>query len=173
MRYTVAIWLSNEYLGIRTGRATPTLLDSIRVDSYGSKVPINQVASVNIEDARTLRIAPWDTSQIQAIEQAIAKADLGVSASVDEKGLRVSFPELTAERRGVLQKLIKDKLEHARISMRGARDETWGDIQKKEKEKEISEDEKFRFKDEMQKLVDEGNATLDDIAKRKEEEIMN
>jgi ribosome recycling factor len=166
-------WLSNEYLGIRTGRATPTLLDSIRVESYGSKMPINQLASVNIEDARTLRISPWDASQVQAIEQAIAKADLGVSASVDEKGLRVSFPELTAERRGMLQKIVKDKLEHARISMRGARDEAWSDIQKNEKDKEISEDEKFRYKDEMQKLINEGNTALDDIAKRKEEEILN
>jgi ribosome recycling factor len=165
-------WLSSEYLGVRTGRATPALLDFIRVDSYGSKMPINQLASVNIEDAQTLRISPWDTSQIQAIEQAISKADVGVSAVVDEKGLRISFPLLTAERRTLLQKLVKDKLEHARISMRGARDEVWNDIQKQEKDKEISEDEKFKYKDEMQKLVDEGNTALDTLADRKSDELM-
>jgi len=166
-------WLKKEFLGVRTGRATPALLDSVRVDSYGSQLPVNQMAGVTVEDARTLCLTPWDTSAIKEIEKAITVANLGVSVAVDEKGVRVIFPELTSERREQLQKLIKEKLEHARISLRSARDETWADIQKKEKDKEIGEDDKFRFKEEMEKLVTEGNKQLDEVAERKEKEILN
>lgn len=166
-------WLQKEYLGIRTGRATPALLDGILVDSYGSKLPINQVATVGVEDARTLRISPWDASQVKAIEKAIVDANLGISVSTDTLGSRVSFPELTAERRGVLIKLLKDKLEDARISLRSERDKVWSDIQKKEKDGEISEDEKFIYKEEMQKIVDEGTKKLEETASKKEVEIQS
>lgn len=165
--------LKKEFLGIRTGRATPALLDSIMVNSYGVKTPINQTAGVNIEDARTLRISPYDISQIVEIEKAITNSNLGVSMSIDDKGLRVFFPELTSEVRERLVKLVKEKLENAKISIRGERDEVWSDIQKKEKEKEISEDEKFRLKDEMQKIVDKESVELDSIADKKEKEILN
>lgn len=166
-------YLKEEFLGIRTGRATPALLDSIMVNSYGVKTPINQTAGINIEDARTLRISPYDTSQIIEIEKAITNSNLGVSISVDEKGIRVFFPELTSEVREKLVKLVKEKLENAKISLRGERDEVWSDIQIKEKEKEISEDEKFRLKDEMQKIVDKENSGLDTMADKKEKEILN
>lgn len=167
----VETWLQQEFFGIRTGRATPALLDNIRVEAYGSQMPLNQVASVGVEDARTLRIAPYDATLAKDIERAISQSDLGVSVGADERGVRVSFPELTSERRAQLIKLVKDKLEDARISVKKVREEVWDDIQKKEKAKEMAEDEKFRAKDEMQKIVDEANRRLDEMAERKEKEI--
>src|SRR3989344_4120951 len=99
-------WLVKEYQGIRTGRATPALLDSVMVESYGSKLPVNQVAAVTTEDARTLRVSPWDAAQVKQIEKAIISSNLGLSVAVDERGLRVMFPELTAERRTSLIKIL-------------------------------------------------------------------
>ena len=157
--------------GIRTGRATPTLLDGVQVEAYGARMPISQVASLSTEDARTLRITPWDASQTKEIERAITLANLGVSSAVDDKGLRVFFPELTSERREQLLKISKQKLEEARVALRGERDKVWSDIQAKEKDGKLSEDEKFRAKDEMQKLIDEGNKKLEELAERKEKEI--
>jgi ribosome recycling factor len=166
-------WLKKEYQGIRTGRATPTLLDSIQIESYGSRLSLKQVGAISVEDARTLRISPWDATQVKAIEKAVTDANLGVGVSADEKGVRVTFPELTSERREALIKLSKDRLEHARVSLRNERDAVWNDIQKKEKNGEMSEDDKFRFKEDMQKMVDAGNEKLDALLKRKEEEIKN
>src|SRR3989338_1176912 len=164
-------WLVKEMSGIRTGRATPPLLDGVQVEAYGARMPISQVASLSTEDARTLRITPWDASQVKEIERAITLANLGVSSAVDDKGLRVFFPELTSERREQLLKISKQKLEEARVALRGERDKVWSDIQAKEKDGKLSEDEKFRAKDEMQKLVDEGNKKLEELAERKEKEI--
>ena len=103
----VIAWLQKEFVGVRTGQATPALLDSVKVESYGTYMPIQQLGSVGIEDARTLRIVPWDNSQVPAIERSIRDADLGVSVSSDSSGLRVSFPDLTAERRTQLVKIAK------------------------------------------------------------------
>jgi ribosome recycling factor len=164
-------WLKREFTGIRTGRAAPAILDNIRVDSYGSKLPLNQVGNISIEDARTIRISPWDSSMIKEVEKAISAANLGISAAVDDKGIRVSFPELTSERRESLMKLAKNKLEEARITLRGLRDEIWNDIQKKEKDGEMSEDDKFRGKEEMQKAIDAGNKNFEALLKKKESEI--
>lgn len=161
----------SELASIRTGRAAPALLDSIRVDSYGSKVPLNQVGNISAEDARTLRVSPWERDAINQIEQAIRDADLGVSLSSDDRGVRVSFPELTSERRQQLIKLTHSKLEEARISLRRHREDTWGDIQKLQKDGEMSEDDKFASKDEMEKIIKEGNKTLEDMAKKKDEEL--
>lgn len=166
-------WLKKEFQGIRTGRATPALLDSIQVESYGARVPLNQVGNVGVEDARTLRVSIWNAEQIKSVEKAITDANLGVGVSSDEKGVRVTFPELTSERRETLIKLSKDKLEEARVSLRNERDNIWNDIQKQEKGGDISEDEKFLHKDEMQKLIDEGNKALDELGRKKEEEIKN
>lgn len=167
----ISEWLKGELSTIRTGRATATLLDGVKVDSYGSQMQMNQVATIISEDARTLRITPYDNSQIQAIEKAINDEDLGISVNVDEKGLRVIFPELTAERRDILVKQVGKKLEEARISIRKERDDVWGDIQDQEKSGDISEDEKFRAKEEMQKFIDETQTKMDGVAKAKEEEI--
>lgn len=164
-------WLKKEYRGIRTGRAAPALLDGIMVESYGVRTPLNQVGSVSVEDARTLRVTLWSADQIKNTEKAVTDANLGVGVSADEKGIRVTFPELTEERRGTLLKLAKDKLEEARVSLRGERDVVWNTLQKKEKEGEISTDDKFRYKNEMQKIIDEGNSALEELNKKKEQEI--
>lgn len=164
-------WLVQEYSTIRTGQATPALLDTIKVDNYGSMMPINQVGSVGVEDARTLRVTPWDAGQIGAIETAVSEADLGVSVATDSAGLRVIFPELTSERRVQLLKLAKQKLEDARVSIRKARDEAKKDLDRQQKDGEISEDDLFNEMEKVQKLVEESNKQLDDLYQQKEVEI--
>jgi ribosome recycling factor len=166
-------WLKKEQSQIRTGRATPALLDSVVVEAYGSKSPLNQIGSISNEDPRTLRISVWDQSLIKGVEKAILVANLGVSAAVDDKGVRVSFPELTSDRRQTIIKAAKEKLEDARISLRKQRQETLDDIEKKEKEGGMSEDEKRRFREETEKLIKEANKNLDDLHERKEKEIMS
>jgi ribosome recycling factor len=124
-----------------------------------------------MEDARTLRVAPWDKSQIKAIEAAIQKANLGLSVTSDDGGLRVIFPELTGERRAQIIKLLGQKLEDARISLRKEREIVIDDFKKQEKDGEMSEDEHFKGKEELQKLVDEANRKFDELAANKEKEI--
>lgn len=167
----VTNWLSKEFASVRTGRAAPSLLDGVEVLSYGSKASLREVASISVEDAKTLRIVPWDATQMKEVEKAITLADLGLSVTVDDKGLRVIFPDLTAERRQSLLKIAGQKQEEAKISLRKERDRVWSDIQAKEKEGTITEDEKFRFKDEMQKIVDDASKKFDEMALRKETEI--
>lgn len=164
-------WLKKEYNGIRTGRASPSLLDGVMVESYGARVPLSQVGSITAEDARMLRIVPWDMGQVKEIEKAITAMNLGVSPVVDDKGVRVAFPELTADRRVSLMKIAKQKLEEARVSLRAEREKAWSDIQAKEKNDEITEDDKFRLKKEMEKIIEEGNGKLDEVFARKEKEI--
>ena len=166
-------WLGREYAGLHTGRAMPAILDGVTVESYGQMLPVKNLASVSGEDPKTLRVTPWDKSQIKAIEKAITVANLGLSVTADEQGLRVIFPQLTTERRTQMVKLAKDKLEDARIKIRGAREAVWNEVQKNEREGKIPEDEKFRAKDELQKIVDGGNKKLEEIFNKKEHEIMN
>ena len=166
-------WLQKEYSGIRTGQASPSLLDSVKVDNYGTMTPLNQIGTVGVEDARTLRISVWDVSQIPTIEQSLRDADLGVSVSTDSAGVRVIFPELTAERREQLMKLAKSKLEDARIRVRSARDESMKVIDKDEKSGDLSEDEKFEKKDIVQTAVDGINKDLESLFDNKEQELSN
>ncbi|PJE74077.1 MAG: ribosome recycling factor [Candidatus Taylorbacteria bacterium CG10_big_fil_rev_8_21_14_0_10_41_48] len=166
-------WLTKEFGQIRSSRANPAVLDGVRVESYGADSPINQVASVTNEDPRTIRITPWDASLIKVIEKAIVVANLGVSVAVDDKGVRVSFPELTGDRRVEIVKIAKEKFEQSRIQIRKHRDETNTDIDKKEEEGGMGEDEKFRFKAEMQKIVDESNKKLQAMMDKKEKEILS
>ncbi|MEK7068474.1 MAG: ribosome recycling factor [Patescibacteria group bacterium] len=161
-----------ELAGVRTGRAAPAILDAVMVESYGTRMPISQVASVSVDDPRSLRIAPYDASLAKEIEKAITAANLGLSVGSDERGVRVSFPELTQERRAQMQKLAKEKVEESRASLRKSRDEVWSDIQKREKEGTMTEDDKFRAKDEMQKRVDAANGQFDEQLERKEKEII-
>lgn len=165
-------WLKEELSGIRTGRATPGLIEKVHVEVYGVRQPIKQIASISIEDAKTLRIAPWDKGQIGPIQNAIEKENLGVSCAPDDAGLRVIFPMMTEENRKKMAKLIGEKLEEARVSLRKEREKIWEDIQEKEKNSEISKDDKFRFKDDLQKFVDEYNKELADLALKKEKEIL-
>lgn len=165
--------LTKELGAVRTGRAASSILDVVQVESYGVRVPINNVATIGVEDARTLRIKPFDPSMGKEIEKEITNANLGLSISADEGGLRIIFPELTGERRVMLVKLAKEKVEEAKIALRQARDDVWSDIQKQERDGDMSEDDKFRNKDEMQKRVDAANKTFDDAFVRKEQEITN
>jgi ribosome recycling factor len=171
-RFTEVIeWLEKEFSGIRTGQATPALLDGVRVEAYGSYLPLNQVGSVGIEDARTLRISPWDQTQVKAVEKAITDADLGLSLVTDSAGVRVIFPELTGERRQQLVKLAKGKLEDARVSVRAIRDEAMKAIDAAEKAGDMSQDDKFTAKEEVQKIVDATNRALEAHFAQKETEI--
>ncbi len=166
-------WLTKEFSAIRTGRATPAFLDMVHVESYGARVSLNQVGSVGNEDARTLRVSLWDTGQIKHVEKAIMDANLGVSVMSDDKGIRVIFPELSSERRVQLMKLAKAKLEDARVAIRKARDEAMKDIDAKEKEGDMGEDEKFALKEAVQKRIDTANKNFDELLSRKETEIEN
>jgi ribosome recycling factor len=166
-------WLKKEFSSIRTGRATPNILDGVFVESYGSKMPISQIGSISIEGARSLRISPWDMSQAKSVEKAIMVSNLGLSVAVDDKGLRVTFPELTTESRNSFVKMAKQKLEESRVKLRTERERAWDDIQAKEKEGGMGEDEKFRLKAEMQKIVDETNLKLEALILAKEKEIMS
>jgi ribosome recycling factor len=164
-------WLKNEFSGIRTGQASPGLLDRVKVESYGSTVPLNQVGTVGVEDARTLRISVWDASQIAGVEESIRNANLGVSLVTDSSGLRVIFPELTSERRVQLNKLAKTKLEEARIAVRSARDEAMKQIEKDGKSGDLSEDEVFDKKEEVQNQIDDINRDLEQLFTQKESEL--
>lgn len=167
----VAEWLKSEYLSLHTGRATPAVLDKVQIDSYGSKQSISHVANIIIEDARNLIVVPWDKGLTQEIEKAIMVSSLGLSTAVSDSGVRVSFPELTVERKQFLIKVIKDKLEDARVSVRKEREKIWEDIQEKQKTNEVTEDDKFRLKEELQKMVDEANKVIEEMAERKEKDI--
>jgi len=160
-------WLSKEYASVHTGRATPMILDSIMVESYGSFMSIKNVASISIEDAKTLRISPWDKNQIKGIEASITNANLGLSVVSDSDGVRAIFPMLTTENRSKLVKILKEKLEDARISVRLERQS------ENEKTDELSEDDLKRAKDGIQKAVDESNRNLEAIFSKKEIEVMN
>ena len=164
-------FLQKEFVAIRTGQATPALLDSIKVESYGTYMPIVQVGSIGVEDARTLRIATWDATQIPAIERAIRDSDLGVSVSSDSAGLRVIFPDLTAERRQQIVKIAKAKLEDARVAVRAVRDDAMKGIENALKAGDISEDDKHSEREKVQKTVDLTNRTLEAVFEKKEVEI--
>lgn len=165
-------WLMNEYRSIQTGRATPQVLDLVHIDLYGARTPIAHTGSINIEDPRTLRVAPWDKTVIGQMEKAINDADLGLSVSSDDQGLRVHFPALTTETRQKLVKLLKERLEDARIRVRGLREDVNKDIDAREKAGEYGEDDRMRYREDMQELVDDANAELEALFAKKEKEVM-
>lgn len=164
-------WLKKENQSIRTGQATPAVLDGVKIDAYGAMTPLNQVATVAREGAKSLLVAPYDKSQVKQIEKALIDANLGLSIVGTDTGVRVIFPDLTAERREMLVKLAKEKLEDARVSVRKERDNRWHTIQEAEKVGDISEDDKFRQKEEMEKQVKEYNAKLEELFEAKQREI--
>lgn len=166
-------WLKKETASLRTGRATPALVENIMVDSYGTRTPIKHAASITAEDARTIRITPWDASLLKNIEHSISISTLGVQPIADKQSIRITLPELTEERRKSLIKLLNEKLEEARVSLRLKREEEWKDIQEKERRGEISEDDKFRSKDELQKIIEKISDEMEGIAKNKEREILS
>ena len=166
-------WLKREFQQIRTGQATPAVLDSVKVEVYGAPMALKEVASVVIEGARTLRVAPWDKSQVKDIEKAITVANLGLSVVADDQGLRVNFPELTADRRKEIAKMAKDKLEEAKKQIRAHREAIIKDLTAREKAGGFGKDDIFRLKNETQKLVDEAVKKLDAMYEKKEKEVLN
>ncbi len=160
-------WLSREYTSIHTGIATPMALDRIMVDSYGSKMPIKNIAQISIEDSKTLRVVPWDKSQIKEIEKAMMSSNSGLSVAPDSDGLRIIFPMLTTENKSDLVKILKEKLEDSRITVRKERQNEIDKIS------DLTEDEIKRAKEYIQKTVDEVNKNLEEILNKKEKEIMN
>ncbi|MDF2815215.1 MAG: ribosome recycling factor [Paenibacillus sp.] len=163
--------LKKELSSLRAGRATPSLLDRVQVEYYGSMTPVNQLANINTPDSRTLLIQPWDKSSLSAIEKSILKSDLGLTPSNDGLTIRLSIPPLTEERRGDLVKMTKKYGEEAKVAIRNIRRDANDDIKKLEKNG-ISEDESRRHQDDVQKTTDKYIAEVDKVLVSKEKEIM-
>ena len=164
--------LIREFSEVRTGRASPALVEGLHIDYYGTPTLLKQLASISASDAHLLVIQPWDISAIAEIEKAILKSNLGVNPSNDGKLIRISFPQLSKERRQELAKEIHKMAENARISLRTIRRDSKESIEKLEKDKVISEDDKFRGVDELQKSVDKSIAKIDELLKNKEKEVL-
>lgn len=164
--------LQDDLLSIRTGRASPALVEKLPVEYYGTMTSLNQMASIAVPEPRLLVIRPWDPSALADIERAILKSDLGLTPMNDGKLIRLSIPRLTEERRRELVKVVSRRVEEGRIAVRNLRRDALQDLREFEKEKMISEDEFFRGKDELQELTDEFIEKIDEIGKRKEAEVM-
>ncbi len=164
--------LKREFGSLRAGRATPSLLDKVMVDYYGTPTPVNQVAKVSVPEPRMIMITPWDKSQMHDIEKAIMKSDLGLSPNSDGTAIRLSIPQLTQERRQVLVKTVGKKAEEAKVAIRNIRRDGNDAIKKLEKAKEITEDESKKGQESVQKLVDKYIKTVDTLREAKEKEIM-
>jgi ribosome recycling factor len=157
---------------LRTGRANPGMLEGITVEVYGARTPINGVASINVQDAQSLVIAPWDKNNVKEVEKALVEANLGVGVINEGDKVRITVPRMTEENRRELVKKLNEKTEHSRISFRQVRDEIKGTIEAAEKNKEISEDDKFRFMKELDEEVVKKNDELKVLRDKKEQDIM-
>ena len=164
--------LNSNFNKIRTGRAHPSILDAVTVDYYGSQVPLTQVASVNVEDARTLSIAPWEQGMVQKIEKAIMTSDLGLNPASAGNVIRVPMPMLTEETRKVYIKQARSEAENARVAVRNVRRDANGDFKSLLKEKDITEDDQRQGEDEVQKLTDKYIAEVDKALAAKEQDLM-
>ena len=165
-------YLKTELSALQVGRATPSLIENLTVDCYGQQLPIKQLGAIQAPEPRLIIIRPWDKEIITQIAQAIKQSSLGIIPMMDEDSIRLSIPPLSEERRRELVKILQEKVEECRISIRRQREDVWREIQDLEKAKEISEDDKFKAKDEIQKVVDEYNKKIEELKKKKEEEIM-
>jgi ribosome recycling factor len=164
--------MRREFSSVRTGKASPALLDTVRVDAYGAKTPLNQVASVNTPEPRLIVVQPWDKSLIGNIEKAIQAADLGLNPSNDGNVIRVPIPALNEERRRDMVRLLHKLAEEGRISVRHARQEANKEVKRLEADHDISEDEARRQLAEVQQVTDEYIEKIDNLMKSKEAEIM-
>lgn len=164
--------LKREFGSLRAGRATPSLLDKVMVDYYGTPTPVNQVAKVSVPEPRMIMIQPWEKGLMHDIEKAIMKSDLGLSPNSDGTAIRLSIPQLTQERRQELVKTVGKKAEEAKVAIRNIRRDGNDAIKKLEKEKEITEDESKKGQESVQKLVDRYIKNVDVLKEAKEKEIM-
>jgi ribosome recycling factor len=171
MKKTVAN-LKDEFASLRTGRASAGLFDKIRVDCYGDKSPLNQVANISIPEARLIVIQPWDKGLIGEIEKAIRSSELSLNPSNDGKVIRIAIPPLTEERRKELAKLAKNQTEQSRVAVRNIRRDGNDELKKALKDKELTEDEESRTSEELQKLTDSYIKQIDRILEEKEKEIL-
>jgi ribosome recycling factor len=161
-----------ELTTMRTGRASLSMLDSIRVDYYGTPTPVNQVATVQVVDARLITVKPWEKSMLAVIDKAIRASDLGINPVSDSELCRLPIPPLTQERRKELAKVVNKQTEEARVAVRSARRDAMDLVKEAEKDKDITEDERKTGEKRIQELTDKYIAMIDDIAKAKEKEIM-
>lgn len=166
------VYLKNEYLTLRAGRANPHILDKIAVDYYGVMTPINQMANISVPEARMLVVSVWDQSQLRNVSKAIMQADLGVNPMDDGKVIRIVFPMLTEERRKEIVKSVKTLAENAKISLRSTRRDCLDIFKQMKKDGEISEDDLSGIEKDVQKLVDTFNTQIDEVCAVKEKEIM-
>ena len=164
--------LKKEFVRLRTGRATPALLDGIKVNCYESQMPIDQVASISVPESRLITIKPWDQSVIKEIEKSILKSELGLTPMNDGKIIRISIPPLTEERRKELAKMAKKMAEEGKIAVRNHRRDANDLFKEMKNEKEMSEDEMFKAQDEVQKITDDFIARIDSVTADKEKEIL-
>jgi ribosome recycling factor len=164
--------LENDLLNIRTGRASPVLVERLQIEYYGTNVPLNQLATISVPEPRLLVIRPYDPSSLPQIEKAILKSDLGLTPANDGKVIRLSVPRLTEERRLELVKMVQKRVEEARVSVRNCRRDGLQDLRDLEKEKLASEDEYYRAKEKMQELTDKHVEEIDEIGVAKENQIM-
>jgi ribosome recycling factor len=164
--------LQKDFVKLRTGRASTALVDSIQVDYYGSNVPVSQVANVTTPDARTIQIAPWETSTIGAIEKSIMAANIGLTPQNDGKLIRISIPALTEERRKEIVKSVKKMGEEAKVAIRNQRREANDLIKKNEKDKKFTEDESKKLQEQVQKKTDLKIAEVDKVIEAKEKEVL-
>ena len=164
--------LKRELSTIRTGRATPALIENVAVDYYGVSTPLNQIASISAPDARAIMVQPWDKQALQEIEKSLIKSDMGFNPSNDGNNITVPVPPLNTERRQDMVKLLKRKIEDGKVSIRNVRRDGQDRLRKKEKDKDISQDESRRAQDQLQKATDGHTKTVDQVAAAKEAEIM-
>lgn len=164
--------VSKAFARIRTGRAHPSILDDVRVEYYGQETPLQQVANVNVEDARTLSISPWEKSMVPVIEKAIMKSDLGLNPSTSGEVVRVPLPALTEDSRKEYVRHARNEAENGRVAVHNVRRDVNSDIKELLKEKEITEDDERRANDEIQKITDKYTAQIDEMLKSKESDLM-
>lgn len=164
--------LRRELNGVRTGRAHPSLIETLPVDYYGAITPLNQLGSINAPEARMLTIQAWDKGAVKAIEKAIQSSDLGLNPAIDGQTIRLSIPPLTEQRRKELVKVVNNKAEEARVAVRNVRRHANDELRKAEKEGDLSKDDLKRSEDELQKVTDRHVALVDVEAKKKEGELL-
>ena len=164
--------MTAEFKGIRSGRATPALVENIRVEYYGAPTPLKQIATISIPEARLIIIKPYDATSLGTIEKSILKSDIGITPANDGKLIRLAVPHLSEERRKQLTKVSKDTSEKAKIAVRNIRRDALHQVDEEEKKKTLTEDDKFRLKDELQKLTEKYEKQIDDLLVKKNKEIM-
>jgi ribosome recycling factor len=164
--------LQRDYGNIRTGRASPSLLDRIQVDYYGTPTPVNNLATISVPEPRLIVVQPWDRTALPSIEKAIQKSDLGLNPSSDGTVIRLAIPQLTEERRKEIVKQVHRRAEEGRVAVRNIRRESHDELKKQERDHAISEDDLKRSNDRLQKMTDKYVTEIDEVARRKEHDVL-